>query len=69
MRAGWTVGRGLAFTPSWSTRIELPLQRFRAPLEHVDRCASGLCFPARSQFHTVRLGVSYRFGGGLAAGY
>jgi outer membrane immunogenic protein len=68
---GWTVGGGLefAFTPSWSTRIEYRYTDF-GQLSNMSTVAfPGSAFQHDPNFHTVRLGVSYRFGGGLAAGY
>lgn len=70
-RTGWTVGAGweYGFTPNWSARVEYRYTDFGN-----FRNASTVAFPGFSYehdpvFHTVRAGVSYRFGGPVAARY
>ena len=69
---GWTVGGGLEFalTPSWSTRVEYRYTDFGQLSNTSTAAFPGSTFQHDPNFHTVRLGVSYRFGGGpLVAGY
>jgi outer membrane immunogenic protein len=70
-RTGWTVGAGweYGFTPNWSARIEYRYTDFGS-----FRNASTFSFPGFSYehdpvFHTVRGGISYRFGGPVASTY
>jgi outer membrane immunogenic protein len=70
-RTGWTVGAGweYGFTPNWSARLEYRYTDFGT-----FRNASTFAFPGFSYehdpvFHTVRGGISYRFGGPVVARY
>lgn len=70
-RTGWTVGAGweYGFTPNWSARVEYRYTDFGS-----FRNNSTVAFPAFSYehdpvFHTVRAGVSYRFGGPAVSAY
>ncbi|MEH2533990.1 outer membrane immunogenic protein [Bradyrhizobium sp. AZCC 1588] len=70
-RTGWTVGAGweYGFTPNWSARLEYRYTDFGT-----FRNASVFSFPGFSYehdpvFHTVRGGISYRFGGPVVARY
>jgi outer membrane immunogenic protein len=70
-RTGWTVGAGweYGFTPNWSARLEYRYTDFGS-----FRNASIFSFPGLSYehdpvFHTVRGGISYRFGGPVVARY
>ncbi|KYG97656.1 outer membrane protein [Bradyrhizobium sp. DOA1] len=70
-RTGWTVGAGweYGFTPNWSARVEYRYTDFGN-----FRNTSVVAFPGFSYehdpvFHTVRAGVSYRFGGPVVARY
>lgn len=64
--AGWTVGVGLeyAFSPNWSTRIEYRYTDFGSVTHASLAAAPGFSYRDRADFHTVRAGVSWRFGGG-----
>ena len=65
--SGWTVGGGLeyAFAPNWSAKAEyLYVNLNREPyLDIAIPGAAPLTVNARHDFHLLRLGVNYRFGG------
>ena len=74
-RVGWTVGAGgeYAFAPNWSVKAEylfVSLER-TASIGLDTRFAPPLQFFAdtRNDFHIVRAGVNYRFGGPVVAKY
>jgi outer membrane immunogenic protein len=69
---GWTAGAGIewAFAPAWSTRLEYRYTDFGQITNSSTVAFPGSTFQHDPNFHTVRLGVSYRFGGGpVAASY
>jgi outer membrane immunogenic protein len=62
---GYTVGAGVeyAFSPSWSTRLEYRYTDF-GDLTHASLVAApGFSYRNRADFHTIRAGVTWRFGG------
>ena len=61
---GWTAGAGFeyALSPNWSTRLEYRYTDFGQLTEASAVAAPGLSYRHDPNFHTVRLGVSYRFG-------
>jgi outer membrane immunogenic protein len=80
-RVGWTAGAGVehAFTPNWTVKLEylytdlgsisytsayLPGSTFAPPtFNYVERISQDLTF------HTLRVGVNYKFGGPVVASY
>ena len=69
---GYTLGGGLEymFAPSWSTKLEYQYYNF-GNTNIVIPAVPALAAPGatfRSDLHTVKLGVNYRFGG-LGSGY
>jgi outer membrane immunogenic protein len=70
-RWGWTVGGGIeyAFLPNWTARAEYAYMSFERKSAFDIGDGGGTSTPPseyrfRSDLHTVRLGISYKFGGG-----
>lgn len=62
---GYTVGAGVeyAFSPNWSTRLEYRYTDFGS-LTHASLVAApGFSYRNHADFHTIRAGVTWRFGG------
>jgi outer membrane immunogenic protein len=64
-KTGWTLGAGAeyAISPNWSTRLEYRYTDFGSVTNASVVAAPGFSYQQDPSFHTVRLGVSYRFGG------
>jgi outer membrane immunogenic protein len=66
--AGWTVGAGLeyAVAPNWTTRIEYRYTDYGQLTDTPSAAVvpGGFGYRNNVDFHTVRLGLSYKFGGG-----
>jgi outer membrane immunogenic protein len=63
-RTGYTVGGGLEFklTPAWSLKAEYQYLDFGS--EKLSDGAGNLTGDLDTNFHTARIGLNYRFGGG-----
>jgi outer membrane immunogenic protein len=63
-RTGYTVGGGLEFklTPAWSLKAEYQYLDFGS--EKLSDGAGNLTNDLDTNFHTARIGLNYRFGGG-----
>lgn len=65
---GWTVGAGVEFAvaQNWTTRLEYRYTDFGTLTDNPSAAAVPGNFGYRNDvdFHTVRVGVSYKFGGG-----
>jgi outer membrane immunogenic protein len=70
-RTGWTVGAGweYGFTPNWSARIEYRYTDFGTFSHNSIFSFPGFTYEHDPVFHTVRGGISYRFGGPVVAKY
>jgi outer membrane immunogenic protein len=62
-RWGWTVGAGVeyALMSNWTARFEYRYTNFSAYNNAVALLAAGAVSEQDPDFHTVRIGVSYRF--------
>jgi outer membrane immunogenic protein len=62
-RWGWTVGAGAEFavTSNWTARFEYRYTNLSAYDNPVTLLASGAVSEQNPDFHTVRIGASYRF--------
>jgi outer membrane immunogenic protein len=65
---GWTVGAGAEwmFAPAWSARVEYRYADFGKFTDVSPTSLTGFDYRNRFDTHTVRVGVSYHFGGGPA---
>jgi outer membrane immunogenic protein len=70
-RVGWTVGAGweYGFTPNWSARLEYRYTDFGNFRYDSTFSFPGFTYEHDPVFHTVRAGISYRFGGPVVARY
>ncbi|BBO04160.1 MULTISPECIES: outer membrane protein [Bradyrhizobium] len=70
-RTGWTVGAGweYGFTPNWSARLEYRYTDFGTFRNNSTVAFPGFSYEHDPVLHTVRAGVSYRFGGPVIAKY
>ncbi len=70
-RTGWTVGAGweYGFTPNWSARLEYRYTDFGSYRERSLVSFPGFTYEDHPVYHTVRAGISYRFGGPVVARY
>jgi outer membrane immunogenic protein len=61
---GWTVGAGVeyALTQNWTAKVEYSYANFGTRT-----LAAPLCCTARTDIHTVKLGVNYLFSTGPSA--
>ncbi|MBN8921248.1 MAG: porin family protein [Rhizobiales bacterium] len=64
-KTGWTVGAGVeyALSQNWSTRLEYRYTDYGRVTNVSTIAAPGFTYRDDPSFHTVRLGVSYRFPG------
>ena len=70
-RTGWTVGAGweYGFTPNWSARLEYRYTDFGTFRNNSTFSFPGFSYEHDPVFHTVRAGISYRFGGPMVSTY
>lgn len=70
-RTGWTVGAGweYGFTPNWSARLEYRYTDFGSFRDRSTFSFPGFTYEDHPVYHTVRGGISYRFGGPVVARY
>lgn len=70
-RTGWTVGAGweYGFTPNWSARLEYRYTDFGTFRNNSTVSFPGFSYEHDPVFHTVRAGISYRFGGPMVSTY
>jgi outer membrane immunogenic protein len=70
-RTGWTVGAGweYGFTPNWSARLEYRYTDFGSYSDRSTFSFPGFTYEDHPVYHTVRGGISYRFGGPVVAKY
>jgi len=63
-RMGWTIGAGVeyALTQNWTAKVEYSYANFGTRT-----IGNGLCCTARTDIHTVKLGVNYLFSTGPSA--
>ena len=70
-RTGWTVGAGweYGFTPNWSARLEYRYTDFGTFRDNSTFSFPGFTYEDHPVYHTIRGGISYRFGGPVVARY
>jgi outer membrane immunogenic protein len=70
-RTGWTLGAGweYGFTPNWSARLEYRYTDFGTFRNNSTVSFPGFSYAHDPVFHTVRAGISYRFGGPVVSTY
>ena len=70
-RSGYTVGAGweYGFTPNWSARLEYRYTDFGTYRNNSLVAFPGFTYEDHPAYHTVRGGISYRFGGPVVAKY
>jgi outer membrane immunogenic protein len=70
-RVGYTVGAGweYGFTPNWTARLEYRYTDFGTYRDNSLVAFPGFSYQDHPVYHTVRGGISYRFGGPVVAKY
>ena len=70
-RAGWTVGAGAeyGFTPNWRARIEYRYTDYGTLTNNVGTQFVGALQDQKITDNSVRVGISYKFGGPVVAKY
>ena len=65
-RTGWTFGGGIehAFASNWTGRVEYRYTDYGSLSNNSVVAFPGFTYTHDPQFHTVRVGLSYKFGGG-----
>jgi outer membrane immunogenic protein len=64
-RTGWTAGAGVeyAFAPGWSGKIEYQYYDFGSETYDFSPTAIAAPFEVDTNFHTIKAGLNWRFGG------